>query len=242
MAEKLISPLLKVVNKTKSMINPYMISSGMQPILNMPLSADANDISGNGLNGTLYGSPSFTTPVNGVLNLGTGKYMTMPDSDLLSFCDGSSDKPFSVSLRFKSSNDCWLINKRSADGPPIEWQIAKTGTLGIVVNLFNNNSLTAYIIAYTGSGTVNNNEHHIVVTYTGNGANTGFEIYLDNVKKTLTRSSVGTYTKMVNTISGVTVGKQGWAPTGYISDYIKKLKIYNYVISEAQITELYNES
>lgn len=221
----------------KLMIDQYRF--GIPPILNIPLSSDANDISGNSLNGTLYGSPSFTTPVNGVLNLGTSKYMTIEDSDLLSFCDGSSDKPFSISFKVKRSGDSALISKRGTAGSG-EWQLTYQSTTGVNLILFNNNNSSAYINANVGT-TMDTNEHHIVATYSGNGANTGIEIWIDKVKKTLTRSGAGSYTRMANSTAKVVVGKLGFSDSLYISDYIKQLKIYNYVISEVQITDLYNE-
>ena len=48
-----------------------------------PFSNNAIDVSGHGLNGVISGNVSFIVPEYNAANLGTRKYIRIPDNDLL---------------------------------------------------------------------------------------------------------------------------------------------------------------
>jgi Concanavalin A-like lectin/glucanases superfamily len=211
---------------------------------------NANDTSGNGMNGTLYGSPSLVTPVNNALNLGANKYMVVADNDLLSFTNGSTDIPFSLSIRLKldsivANGFAMLICKRDSSSlyQYAEWQLSYSwgvyGNVGVGFTLIDKvHAATINVVTneQLSFGTV----YNLVVTYNGNGQNTGLEIYIDKVNKT-NRGGSGSYTRTVNTVSNVTVGKAGWDNIGTFNGFVDSIRLYNRILTTAEITALYNE-
>jgi len=135
---------------------------------------------------------------------GVNQYMSVPDSNDLSFGDGVTDNPFTISTWIKPTLDTGfddLITK------PTEYQI-NISTSYLYFKLMDN-SVNIYIRARL---TINNTElkdgnwHHVTCTYDGSGVNSGLKVYIDGSLYTTVNNSLGSYTAMDNLGGDVGIG------------------------------------
>lgn len=86
-----------------------------------------------------------------------------------------------------------------------------------------------------------NRWQHIVVTYTGSEANTGFEMYINGIKESNpTRNLTGTYTGMANN-SNFRFKVANHESTNSGTFAIRDFCAWDKALSDAEVTELYND-
>ena len=177
-------------------------------------------------------APTFTSDVFGtgnsahVFNANQTNYMLIADSDRFTFSDANGDLPFSIEYLIKPTTvgNCWLPSKRVQF---LEWQTYYyAGAFGI--SCFAENNTNKIIGAEKAYSLTAGNIYKVKFTYDGSGSNTGFNITINEVQQTsLSRYSVGTYTKMSNTGEDVRLtGTLG----GYLNGALTDLRIWKGVI------------
>ena len=169
---------------------------------------------------------------------GVDDYVQVADADNLSFGDGTTDSPFSISA--------WI-------------KIGQTTTQGIVSKYGTNNVKREYLFQITASkikltlislgGATNfatgntalslNTWHHVAVTYDGSGGSTaynGITLYVNGVAETPTTGG-GSYTAMTNTVTDVELGRYA---TRELNGAMDEVAIFSSELSASDITSIYN--
>ncbi len=195
-----------------------------------PFNGNANDMSGNGNNGIVYG-PTLTTDrfgnPNSAYNFNGTDSIVINNSSTFNYSTGSA---FSISIWAKpTASDVFnLIGKRSKCGA---WQY-QIGSANSPYGLaFGGNNGTTYTYMQSDILIGLNIWNHIVGTY----SNSEWKLYLNG---TLVDSLSGGMPPTVpdNLLIGVTGTCQG------IVGQIDDIYIFNRAISASEVTTLYNES
>jgi hypothetical protein len=205
-------------------------------VAHYPFDGNANDNSGNGLNGQIHGNAVFTTDRHGDTDNalefdGTNAYVEVLDDDLLHF-----ESSYTFSLWIKQygakSHGYRLIDKETAgthDGYLLDTYDGQTGHKMRVTSWSNNtqNSNTVYSL----------NEWHYLAVVFMNGE---FKFYLDGVYDGSGEN--GKQLVNTNTLS-LLFGKQHkldvypWG--GYFFGTMDDIRIYNRALSKSEIQQLY---
>jgi hypothetical protein len=205
------------------------------------------DQGSGGNNGTLTNGPTFSTDVPVyVFNRyavefdGTDDYMSVPDSNDLSFGDSTTDSPFSISA--------WIKNDSIGATQRIVAKASSTSSIEYLFTINGSNQLGLYL--YDGSSSIRIDAttdvallsgvwYHVVATYDGSGANTGINLYVDTNTGTRSLNSAGSYVAMHNTSAPVRVGSLSYA-SQYFDGKIDGVAIFDYELSAANISTIYN--
>lgn len=142
------------------------------------------------------------------------------------------------------------IKKTTTSGEQIIWDngdsepfaglnLYTTGTNGNTVEfgIIQNNGAGKYIGATANNiaGLNNGSFHHVVITNSGSGLNSGCYIYIDGSDQTASRGG---------TIDGATTGtgtfQLGARNTAYWNGYIDEVAIWSRAISSSEVSQLYN--
>jgi hypothetical protein len=151
-----------------------------------------------------------------------GDYIEIPDHEDLSFGNGVTDHPFSVSCvvsvpSFASQN---FISKYGATDATREWTLYTTATGYLLWLLYDTSGGNRSIYArYDGflAGVQAGFMFHIIGTYDGSGSQNGMEIYLQGQNATDAQAFNGVYTAMSDTNQVVEIGRRlGAYTTGRI--------------------------
>jgi hypothetical protein len=208
-------------------------------IVSYPFCGNANDVTGNGNNGTVVGA-SLTTDRFGNLNSAytfggnsiSPNYITCGASPSLKM----SGNKISVSAWIKITGDGYnygrivlggqvntqyTLTKADLSDDRIYWRPIDFGDV------------------YTTSSVTRNIWHHIIATYDGSTS----KIYLNGVLSNTT-TVTGTFTANTKdfVIGGETISHGGGTRASYFDGAIDDIKIYNKVLSNSEILALYNEA
>ena len=197
--------------------------------------------------GTNHGTPTAITYASGLVGQsgvfnGSSSHVRVADQNAFSFTDGTIDLPFSIiaSLKFSvfnTSSQYYIASKRDNATTLQEWYlIIILGKIRILCF----NETGAYIMAEVVFTPTINQDYLIIATYNGSKLDSGFEIYIENVKQAVTATTSGTYTGMVNTTSLVTIGKQYYG-SAYFNGSINELSIVKSVVTQAEVDFIKSE-
>lgn len=186
-----------------------------------PFNANANDFSGVGNNGTIVGTPTYSAGIVGnAINFGNDtafNYANFIDYNDFSFTDGTNDVPFTISIwvnvtSFTSSFGNWIFNKRG-EFTNMEYQLVILPTGRLVFHKFSLGSSasgTQEIFSTTVPLISTNTWYNIIVTDSGSGNINDCKIYLNGSLLNVTRTTTGTYVRMLNTTSNARAGIAAW--------------------------------
>jgi len=219
------------------------------------------DRSTNSNNGTASGSPAsivltegltsgrdsqgfyLTNTDENVLTLNGAEYVEVPDSDVLSFGDGTDDRPFSIEAWVKADDitDFQIISK-GVYNTDAEWRLLFGGGNQLTFSLYDESGSNTYEIAYTTSALTAHEGiwTHVCGTYNGVGgasANAGIVLYVNGVSQSLSYLTNGTYVAMENLGADVQIGLNN---TEYSDGKIDDVRIYSKALSSDEITKNYN--
>ena len=197
------------------------------------------DTTPNANHGVLHGATQNTD--NMTFN-GTSDYVDIADADNLSFGDGTSDSPFSISA--------W-VNMTDSESYPIfakglaavrEYYFGTSSSEALVLSLCDHAGATPTInsfsvtplTAYEGSWV------HVTATYDGFSNEDGILLYVNGEAVSIEHFSIGEYTAMHNEGSAV-IGRGYTDGSGYADGETSNLKIYNRTLSPAEIELLYKQ-
>jgi hypothetical protein len=205
------------------------------------------DSSGNGNDGIVQADAKLNTTdcvYNNCYQFdGTGDYISVPDDDSLSFGNGVTDNPFSVSawIYMNDATKFRIVGKNAGTTLSTEYELAISSVDKLRFSLADSD-ITLQRIAREYSVALTSLEGewvHVAGTYNGNGSASGMKVYLNGVRVDDTNQNVGVYTAMHNKASPVGIGK-GIADTtdGLIDD----VNIYSRALTATEILEINNSA
>jgi hypothetical protein len=136
-------------------------------------------------------------------------YVNVSDDISLEFGDGTNDKPFSISawINLKNFSVPHVIVGKYDDGYTSgrTYNLIYSGSQ-IYINTYDD-SVSAYRgrAAPFASADYQDKWTHVVTTYNGNKANSGFKIYINGLQSDNADSSGGSYTAMEDSSIPVTI-------------------------------------
>jgi hypothetical protein len=170
---------------------------------------------------------------------GIDAFVEVTDADNLSFGNGATDSPFSISAWVKMDTvSNFIIASKDATSQR-EYAFRMVSDTIRVFLLDNTNG--GYIgRRYNSSlSSLQGVWSHFCFTYNGNSASSGVKIYLNGSRIDDTDYQGGTYTSMINTSSNFNIGRQ--EITNFDSNgNIDELAIFNSELSSSDVTAIYN--
>ena len=224
----------------------------------------ANDASGNGQNGTINIGATGANTSAGTCTSGntahawydgrTGKfnsgldfdtdddYVSFTDSDLHTFGFSNVDRPFSISAWVwydGTAEDFADIVYKGTSGSR-EYGLAISDDI-LRFEMVEGGSFDD-IGAYMGTVAFPNNQWvHVAGTYDGSENQSGVNLYMNGINRTITRFQTGTYIGMSNSTGGLTINAF-YGGTGGFASRLDDIRIYNYELSATQVKKLYNDN
>jgi hypothetical protein len=168
---------------------------------------------------------------------GVDESFTIADNDNLSFGNGVTDSPFSISawVKMTDATRFRIVNKYDSN---LEYLFSTGGTDRIVFNCYDNSASARIGRQYSTALTSFEGQWiHLVATYNGSSSSSGLKIYLNGSRVDDTDSNSGTYTAMENTTAPLEIGKN---LTTYASGLIDETAIFNTELSASDVTTIYN--
>lgn len=201
------------------------------------------DASGNALHGTAARNTSLLTvagKVGTALSFnGSSDKITLPDTALLDFGDGTNDSPFSVSCWvYWIAGYCNLLD-REQDNSNLQYVCRANASRQFGLFLYDEVS-TVYQGRYSAGAAVPSAAWaHVAATYDGRGGSTaynGINLYVNGVNVNHTTASGGTYVAMHNT--GAIPGTGWHYSLGYSTMRQDDLRVYNVALTPGQVNRL----
>ena len=183
------------------------------------------------------GTPSFSNTKSILLD-GVDDYVSCGDNDNLSFGNGVTDSPFSIStwINMNDATKFRAIGKYGATN--IEYLLATSGSDTLVFNLYDNSTggrigrqYSTAITSFEGQWI------HLAATYNGNSSTSGLKIYINGSRVDDTNSTFGIYLAMENTAQPLFIGK---LTTTYADGLIDEVSVFNTELSASDVTSIYN--
>ncbi len=167
---------------------------------------------------------------------GIDDYVDCGDNDNLSFGNGTTDSPFSIStwIKIGQTTAQGIVTKYGSGSSTREYTFYTTsGKLRLLLWGNGTNNFA------TGSTTLSTNTwYHVACTYDGRGGSTaynGITLYINGVAESVTTSG-GSYTAMSNTSQNVEIGKYS---TNELLGNIDETAIFSSELSQSDITAIY---
>ena len=172
---------------------------------------------------------------------GVDDTIDVADSAHLSFGDGNTDIPFSISawINMEDATSFPIANKGTynSDG---EWQFVVESDDKLYFNLFDE-SVASCLIGRKSVATLTSYEGkwiHVAGTYSGSSADTGLKLYINGVQVADATNTGGSYVAMENLADEVRIGNYNDA--SYARGSIAGLKIWNLELSATEVKEDYS--
>jgi len=185
------------------------------------------------------GASSFTNTYSFEFD-GTDDYISINDADDLSFGDGLTDSPFSISawIKMTDATTFRIAFKSDNSATNNEYGLFTSGADQLFFQLYDETTSIKIGKFYTTALTSYEGQWiHIVGTYNGNSNTSGIKLYLNGIRVDNSGTSVGSYTAMHNTNASFEIGKY---TTTYANGLIDELSIFNSELSQSDITSIYN--
>lgn len=187
------------------------------------------DSSGNALDGTNFGSPTYTSGKFGdAISLdGTSQYVSVPDSTLLEGSVGNISVFGWVNLTdYTSDGNPHLASKWNA-GFSLGWRVLMRST-DILVSIAN-------VSTSRGTGVATGSWAHIGFTFN----NSLLKVYQNGVQVG-TDANLGART-LANT-DAMNIGKRSTATDGYLKGLVDDISVWRRVLTSTEIATLYASS
>jgi len=171
---------------------------------------------------------------------GIDDYVDCGDNDNLSFGNGTTDSPFSISawINMTDATKFRIVNKRNSSKSEYHFTTGGSDTLSFNIFDFStggfisrkyNTALTSYEGQWI----------HVSATYDGSSSASGMKLYLNGTRVDDTTSTGGTYVAMENTNAPFNIGKQ---ITDFANGLIDEVAIFNTELSASDVTTIYNSA
>ena len=182
-------------------------------------------------------TPPFSNTKSILLD-GFDDFVDCGDNDNLSFGNGTTDSPFSIStwIKIGQTTAQGIVTKYGSTSATREWLFYTTGgKLRLLLSSTNG----GYNFA---TGTTNlsiNTWYHVACTYDGRGGSTaynGITLYINGVAESVTTAN-SVYVAMSNTNQNVEIGKN---LTNELLGNIDETAIFTTELSASDVTSIYN--
>ena len=221
------------------------------------------DRSTNSNNGTVSGSPASiivpeglnegrdsqgyyltdTDSISSGIRLKGAEYISVQDSESLSFGNGTSDSPFSLEAWVKPNDVTnFEVFAKGVYNSTGEYVFGFEPDDKLKFYLFDESvaSTTEGVLYNTALTSSEGQWMHIVGTYDGRGgtsANAGMKIYLNGSQVNNGTESAGTYVAMENLSANLEIGKYS---SNYAKGSIDEAKVYSKALSATEVLKNYN--
>ena len=176
---------------------------------------------------------------------GIDDYINVSDNANLSFGNGTTDLPFSISFWTKIAPTSQTTNVflgKDSGSPNREYAIGMFGGSRKIRFFIKNQGGNNQQSIDSTTTILDNTWYHIVVTYDGSaGSNAadGMTIYINGNAETPTNVVKNTYTAMSNTSANFTIGKYN-ASSSNINSTMDEVSIFDVELSSTEVTNIYN--
>jgi len=164
-------------------------------------------------------------------------HITVDDNDILSFGDGTNDKPFSISVWIYMRTSAFTVLAKGKSTTDREY-LFDIYSDEITFFLYTGNSIFLKQ-AYSPLTSLRDTWIHMVITYDGSKNLSGLATYVNGSKVTTTDTESGTYTGMSNLNGMLNIGKGFVA--GYAEGRMDDLKIFNRVLIAEEVSTLHSK-
>jgi hypothetical protein len=195
--------------------------------------------------GVLRRESAFIPPVfanNYSIELdGLSDYVEVADADNLSFGNGTTDSPFSIStwVKMTDATGVGLLSKGLVFSTNYEYllNINASDKIGLYLYDSSNNSRIGRLYN-TPLTSYESQWIHICSTYNGSGLSSGIKVYLNGVRIDDTNSNSGTYIAMENGNRSLNIGR---IETGglYLNGLIDETAIFSSELLQSDVTSIY---
>ena len=169
---------------------------------------------------------------------GVTKYFTVPDANDLSFGNGVTDTPFSITgwVNLTTFLRAGIIGKYATGAR--EWALDFNGDSKLEMVMYDESAGSYIVSGLTSAPTNTNTWNFIAGTYAGDGLETGIIVYYNQTTGTV-RATSGTYTAMENSTAAVEIARLD-PSTFYTSGNIDVLTIWNIALTASEVEEARN--
>ncbi len=195
---------------------------------------DAGDISGNGNNGTVYGTPTcIDSKIGKAFNFdGIDDYIDITNNSLL-----NSENTVAFWAKTNQNGDYSFVSKATFGNGYGIWlgrdeNFGNSGEQGKVSFGFDGEGIQWNWHMVTNTTVLDPNEWYHIVAVLGSS---GQKLYINGVEEA---SNPTTETSIIN--AGVWLGREMRFGNGRLNGVLDEFRIYNRALSEAEIQELYN--
>ena len=174
---------------------------------------------------------------------GSTDYINISDDDSLSFGDGTTDYPFSVSawIFMNDATKFAIVSKAThTTVGDCEWKFGMNSNDELLFIMWDN--VGSYYIGNVSDATMTGYEGtwvHVIGTYNGSGTTAGIKLYVNGALVAATGES-NAYSTMHAGNTPVTIGailKDSPTWDEWANGVIDDVRIYNYTISQAEINQ-----
>jgi hypothetical protein len=159
----------------------------------------------------------------------------------LSFGDGSTDSPFSVSAWIYMHDASVFVVASKADSTNLEWYVGCDSGDRFVCFLYDadgsnrisKRSAVGYMTAFENTWV------HVAATYSGNGSSTGINIYVNGSNVNSDTNNAGSYTAMHNFSVNAYIGYREFV-ANYSDGLIEELYVVGAELTSLEVGSLYN--
>jgi hypothetical protein len=174
---------------------------------------------------------------------GTNEYVSIADSDSLSFGNGSFDSAFSITAWIKpdsSTGGFRIVSKSDASNAEYVFSTDGSGNLRIWIC---DSTFSNYIGQRSTGGLTADTWQHVAMTYSGSEASSGIKLYINNSAVSLTDTSSGSYTAMENLSMDVDIGRLVLSGgTSYSDGHMDDVAIIGKELSTTELSSIYNSN
>lgn len=173
---------------------------------------------------------------------GVTSKITVADSADLSFGNGTTDSPFSISIwvEFNSTAATQHFVRKGAASTNREYLVRKEAS-DLQFRLFDQSSGGHITINHAWTP-IASTFYHLVCTYDGSGSISGMNIYVDGELVTVVDGSSGTYTAMENLTEPLVFGNISDNTTQSLDGYEDEASIFDIELTKTQISEIYSKN
>jgi len=196
----------------------------------MPMQISISNVIG-GDGGVQGGSPAFTNTKSILLDSSNSDFVTMGNASSLDF-DLTDALSISAWIKSTGTGEMTIASKKEA-GLGIGYEFVEQD--GKLIFSMKGSSKSA-ILVRTGNSIVDNTWHHVAVTYSGSGLNTGLKLYLDGALQST--SNQGTEINPITNSAPFNLGAQNDSQD-FWNGNLDEVSVFNSELTASNITTIY---
>jgi len=184
---------------------------------------------------------SDTTTISNGIRLHGSEYIEIQDSEILSFGDGTDDRPFSLEAWIKMDDpSSFMIFTKGQYNISAEYNFYTDGSDKLNLTIYDESLSATYRGKKSNTALSSGQWIHVVATYDGTGgtnAQNGINLYINGSVVSDTDVSGGSYVSMENLGADLMIGKDGAV---YTKGIIDEARVYSKELSASEVLKNYN--